>query len=235
MRHLGLLGTLILAANLAAQTDEPVPMSRPDVSVVVKEHKMTADEVVITVLDPKYPPELLQKQILTLGAELKSEPRGLSVGKVRLDPNNARLDFVRGVFAVDGLIDRANGTLNLQPILRAFAAAPEPFTVENLMIVFDGEKPSAKTVKRHVTEAVEATATAVSAPPSVEYRVKLLSQDPAKLEFPLTAPEPSYSPKPSPKATGRSPLFYGAIALAALAAGALVYLALLRSGGSSRR
>lgn len=210
-------------------------MSRMDVAVVVREHRLTADEVVVTVLNPEYPEELLEKQILALGVDLKSAPRGLSVGRVRMIEGNPKSDFVRAVFAVDGLIDRANGVLNPAPILRAFAGAPDPFTIENIQIVFDGERPNAKTIKRHVTDAIEATGTAVSSPPSVEYHVRLLSQDPAEIDFPLTAPEPSYPVKTSPQSSGSSLLFYGAIAVAALAVGALVYLALLRSGGASRR
>lgn len=235
MRGIGFGIILSIVGFGVAQTNEPVAMSRPDVSIVVREHKLLADEVVVTMLSAEYPPDLLKRQIAAMGVQLNSEPRGVSVGRVRMSPNNPKTDFVRASFAVDGLIDKDKGILNVEAIARAFAGAPEPHTIENLLIVFDGEQPSAKTVKKHASDSVEAEAVAVSAPASVEYRVRLLSQDPTKISFPQFAPEPSYPVKPSPKESGRSPLFYVAIALAAVAAGGLVYLALLRGGGPARR
>lgn len=210
-------------------------MSRPDATVVIREHATGADMVEITMSRADYPTELLREQMEFLGSELNSMPRGLVVQKIGLDSTNKELQFVKARFAVDGILDRAGHRLNIQPLLRAFAGSPEPYTVKNMLIIFDGEKPSARTVKRHVSDAVDAEANFVSAPAEIEYHITLKSQDRSKIIFPDHAPEQKLGTKPSVKGSSPSILFYGAIGIAALAVGALVYLTLLRARRPARR
>jgi hypothetical protein len=229
-----LLG-LAWPGSLAQPAAEQMPSFKPDVTLVVREHPMSAELVEVTAFRPDYPSDLLQDQIETLGRELGSAPRGLIVRKATLDEGNPNLTFVKATFAVDGLIDREAQVLRLQPILRAFAGAPDPFTVDELLILFDGEKPGPRTVKSHITDSVEARATFVAAPAEIEYRVLLKSQDPSKILFPDQADERKAPAEPSGKQSGPSPVFYAALLAGALAVGALVYLALLRGGGRDTR
>jgi hypothetical protein len=209
-------------------------MGQPDVTVVIREHSTSADMVEVTMSRADYPPELLREQLERLGAELGSPPRGLNVAVVKMAPNNRNLQFVKATFAVNGILDRAGKRLDIQPILRGFAGAREPFTIDSLLIIFDGERPGPRTVKSHRSDAVEAEAAFVAAPTEIEYHVRLKTQDPAKIEFPPQAPEPTSDAKPSEERSGTPVLFYAALGAGALAVGALVYLALLRSGGSAR-
>lgn len=223
----------LIVGHAVAQDPGPA-MSRPDVTVVVREHTTSADMVEVTMSRADYPVDLLRKQMEFLGTELNSMPRGLDVQTIALDPSNKALHFVKARFAVDGILDKPGGRLNIQPLLRAFAGAPDPFTVKHLLIIFDGEKPTARTVKSHSSDTVDAEANFVRAPAEIEYHITLKSQDPSKITFPDIAPEQKPAEKSSAIGSGTPYLFYGALALAAVAVGALVYLTFLRRGRPPR-
>ena len=233
VRRAPLLLLFLIACAVQAQDADP-KSSRPDVTVVIREHATSADMVEITMSRADYPTELLRQQMEYLGSELNSMPRGLDIQKIGLDPTNKELQFVKARFAIDGILDKTGHRLNIQPLLRAFAGAADPYTVQHLLIIFDGEKPSARTVKKHVSDAVEAEANFVSAPAEIEYHVTLKSQDRNKITFPDQAPDEKPGKENTEKASGPSMLFIGAIAIAALAVGALVYLTLLRRGNPPR-
>lgn len=233
VRRAPLLLLFLLAGVVQAQQSDP-KSSRPDATVVIREHATSADMVEITMSRADYPVDLLRQQMEYLGSELNSMPRGLDIQKIGLDPTNKELQFVKARFAIDGILDKAAHRLDLQPLLRAFAGAAEPYTIRHLLIIFDGEKPSARTVKKHVSDAVEAEANFVTAPAEIEYHVTLKSQDRSKITFPDQAPDEKPGKEPAEKASGPTMLFIGAIAIAALAVGALVYLTLLRRGNPPR-
>lgn len=215
--------------------DTKLEMGRPDVTIVIREHATSADLVQVTMARPDYPPDLLRQQLETMGRELGSAPRGLNIAVTSLAPNRKELQFVKATFAVNGILDREGQRLNIAPILKGFAGAPAPFTVENLLIIFDGERPGERTVKNHTSDSVDAKAYFVPSPTEIEYHVKLRSQDPAKIDFPAQAPEPTSTKNPSEERSSSPLLFYVALGVGALAVGALVYLALLRGGGTARR
>lgn len=227
-----LLGLFLLAAVALAQTGQ-TPF-RPDITIVAREHSLGPDIVEVTLSKGDYPEDLLRRQLEDFGKRLGSAPRGLAVGSVQLDPGNPSLKFLKARFAVDGFIDRPQGALRIEPLLRAFAGAPEPYTIGTILLLFDGERPGAGTVKRHQTDAVEAEGRVNDEPPMIEYAIVLKSQTPDKIAFPDKVLEQSAVPQPSQQESGTPVLFWGAVAAASLAAGALVYLALLR-GGSGRR
>lgn len=200
---------------------------RPEATIVVKRHKMGADQVEITMEDPEYPPDDLKARIATLGNELGSEVRGLTVGQYSLAPNNPRLTFLKAMFVVDG-ITRPNGeSLRIQPILRAFAGS-----VKGLTLQFENISYHKWTVRTLTTDALEAEARVHTAPiPGIEYRVLLKTDDPAKIEFPDRLPErkEGVTPSETPR-EDREYLGWIALGVAGVAAGALVYLALVRRG-----
>ncbi len=216
------------------RAQETPPTFRPDVTIVVREHSMGADMVEVTMSRSDYPQDLLLKQMQDLGARLGSTPRGLTVGVAVIDKANPGLNFIKAKFAVDGLIDRGAGQLRVRPLLQALAGAPEPFTIGSILLLFDGERPGPRTVKSHRTAAVEAEGRVTADPPMIEYAIRLKNQNPETIDFPDLAPEPSAVKKPSEKSSGTPVLFWSAVAVAGLAAGALVYLALLRGGAGPK-
>lgn len=205
---------------------------KPDVIVLVRQHKNTgADLVQITLVKAGYPKELLKQQIESLGRELGVAPRGVGIVS-RTIGGTRKESFLSANFAVDGLIERDLNILRMQPILRAFAGAPEPNAIRGLNIVFDGETPSKRTLEAYeVPNVLRAEARFMPVPRGIEYRVELLSQDPAAITFPEKFDTPNEKP---PKNTSvprdNRVLIVVLFVVAGLALGALVYFAMLRGG-----
>ena len=226
------LALLLLSFGCAAwaQTkDSLFSTVRSDVTIVVTEHSTSADMVEVTMLNEDYPPDLLKRQIENIGKFLGAGIRfGEPVGKVALS-DGTKLSFVKAKFATDGLIDRRAGVLRVEPLVKAFTGAPEPYTVQGLSITFDGELPSPDTVRSfEVPGVLVAEGRVSSAPAGVEYRVKLLAQDPDKINFPEKLPGGHSSTAAGESAPDRSTLILILFIVAGVAAAALVYLALLR-------
>lgn len=196
---------------------------RPQVLITIKEHPTTADLLEISMVEPNYPPDLLRRQIEGLGRLLNSAPRGLSIFAVELEEGNPNLRFLKATFAIDGIIDRANGRLNLTHLVQAFAGAPEPHTVKGMAVVFQDEVPSKTTISRFASEAVEVEARVETQPPMIEYRVKLKSQNPGEIE--VAPSKPAVEPQEQKKKAAELPSFliWTLVGLSGLAAGGLVY------------
>ncbi len=231
-----LLGLLAAVASFGqAGADNLFSTVRPDVIVIVREHPTSAEIVQVTALAKGYPPELLKAQIERIAAELKSTARGIQMTRPDLG-TQAQVSFLRAEFATDGLIDRVNGVLRLQPIVRAFAGAPEPFTVQGIKIAFEGERTTKKMIKNYpVPGVVRVEGRASAMPPGIEYQVKLETQDASKIEIPDEyAPPANQNAGKEPSTPPNTALLVGLFLLAGLALGALVYLALLQAGGGRR-
>lgn len=226
-----LLGILLAAIASAQAGGNLFTTTRPDASIVVTKHASGVDVVEITMQIPKYPEDVLRAQVGKLAAALGTTPTGLKVGPYQVG-NDANLRFTQATFAVQGLVDRAAGILRVEPFAKAFAGVPEPNTVDVLMVQFEGERPSDNTLKSYFPKdgpvRVQAVAGATGA--GVEYRVQLLTQDPAKIFIPddRRQPAPQAAPSPLPPPPGPDWLLYGVFFIAAIAVGALVYSLLLR-------
>lgn len=106
------------------------------------------------------------------------------------------------------------------------------------MVRFEGERPSENTLRLFNPNdgTVKLQAVPLSNPNGVEYRVQLLTQDPAKIHIPDDR-------KVTPKVADNAPkkgsqvdwVLIGSFAAAALAVGALVYSLLLRAKPGSTR
>lgn len=221
-----------ISPRVLAQGEPPSNQSlfvsvRPEATVVVKRHKMGADRVEITLEDPDYPAEELKAVVALIGKELGSEVRGLSVGRYSFSPNNPRLTFLKALFVVDGITQPNGEFLRIQPILRAFTGKLRALTLQ-----FENIEYHKWTVRTLNTDSLRAEARVHTVPiPGIEYRVLLLTDDPQKVEFPDRLPErkPDSIPSEAPKGD-RDILGWIALAVAGTAAGALVYLALVRRG-----
>lgn len=205
---------------------------KPDATIVVKKHSTGADMVEVTMLNPAYPPELLKERIFAIGKELGVEARGVSVGTYSLGAaNDPNLRFVKGTFAIDGLVDVPNHRLRIQSIVRAFVGDPEPLTVRGLSIFFSGLQPHPRYVRTFVDDHVRAEARVQRSPiAGIEYRIRIDATKPESVVFPEYAPERKALPPPSETENRSKVGLWIAILVAALAAGALVYLAVIRSG-----
>jgi hypothetical protein len=202
---------------------------KPDVLVIVREHKTGADLVQITLVKSDYPKELLRQQINTLGAELGSDPRGVSIIKKEI---GAGQSFLRAEFGVDGLIERDLPALRLEPIIRAFAGAEGENEIHGINVMLDDIVPVQATVlKWDIPDVLKSEARFIPVPRGIEYRIQLLSQDPAKITFPEkiqksneTTPDTTSEPRDN------RVLIISLFCIVGLALGALVYFAMLRGG-----
>lgn len=237
---LGLLATAVAqtapSGSNPPQYEEPTNLfasAAPEANITISKHPMGADMVEITMTPLGYPPKLLRSQISALGKYLNSEPRGLEVYDYVLDPSNAKTHFTKAQFAVDGIIDRKLGSVRLNPFAKAFAGAPDPWTVHGLDIQLKSEVPTAKMIKVWRGQGVllqgQFNPTKDAILSAIEFRMLLKSQDPAKMDI----PEPGDAPVSKRTSSATTPPMdwatIGVFLVAALALGALVYSLLLRS------
>jgi len=205
--------------------------SSPKLTVVVTKHQATgADLVEVTLLHPNYPAELLRSQILMLGQAVGSEPRGLDLFAPEPGPQ-AATSFVKASFGIDGLIRNETGEFVLEPIVRAFAGAPAPFTIDAMQVSFLGVAPRAgQTLMAYKTATVDVTGLEQQGMAGVEYRVSLLSQDASAISIPSRYEAPEALPASgAPDRRGARAWAFALAALGALSIGALVYCLAQRS------
>jgi hypothetical protein len=232
-------GLIALTASAVCAQQRPPQESlfgkvRPQITIVVKEHVSGADMVEMTLLEARYPPELLRNQIGVLGLRLGSEPRGVQVYSETLGDND-RLAFTKASFAVDGLIDRPMGIVRLGPIAQAFSGAPEGHRIEALTVIFDGEVPNARTVQTFHTDHVSVEGRYNRDFGGLEYIVALRTQDPELLSIPETVAQAERASAQNSSAPRTDWLLWTLLGIAAVAAGCLVYWSLLRAPAGARR
>lgn len=207
---------------------------KADVIISVSKHSTGADIVEVSPVKRDYPPKLLNEQITKLGEYLKSNVRGLQMYIYQMDPKDGRLDILKAKFAVNGIIDRESGIFRIEPIVKAFAGAPAPYTVRGISLILDSEAPiKGRTISKLNTSSVRAEAIFTDKMPAgIEYRIELLEQDPLKVSFPDNLDEPGKLIK-SPRGN-KTVLIIGLFSAAAVALGALVYLSMLRTANRQR-
>lgn len=213
-----LAGTWLLGVTASAQALQ----SAPDLIVSVHRDNVGSDIVDVGARSPQYPSDLLASQLEALGQALGSTARGVSVTHQPLGGNETA---VKGMCAVDGLIDRKTGHLGVAAVAQAFAGAPAPYTVHRLLVSFDGERTGPKTIQRFSNRDLAFTGRIVGS--SIEYNVELKSQDPKRL---VVHEGGGAAPRVLPSRGGFDPLTYVLGAVAVAAAGALVYCLLVLLG-----
>lgn len=236
MRNLVTFLLLMFSALGFTQSPSTFLHVRPDVTVLIQKHATGANMVEITMRDPQYPPSVLEAQCNNLCSLIGAPARGLSVVKDSIggssDPNMA---VIRATFATDGLIE-PDGALRIEPVLKAMAGVPAPFTLHGVSITFEDMSPNSHTVQQlslpNVLDA-EARYTPEGVLKGTEYRVQLLTQDPDKIKFPDHYEPPPTAAKPQVQPQSNLTLILGLI-MAGIAAGALVYFGMLRNGSKGR-
>lgn len=203
---------------------------KPGAMIVVKKHPTGADMVQVTMLSPTYSSLLLKQQCLLMGQLAGSESRGVTVWNS--DPQNPSAGLLKASFATDHLIDRTTGTLALQPIAQAFAGVVNEHKLEGILVSFDGEQATARTLRSFASTAVALKGAVSVAPPGLEYRIRYLTDQPNLIQIPQQAAPPETKKVESAVPSRTNPVLYAIIALGSVAAGCLVYLAFLGSGRS---
>jgi hypothetical protein len=230
MRWLALPIALCLS-GLAFCQDKIHPIDRtiqavhPDVVVTVEERD-SADIVKITMEDPTYPAETLQRQIDDLCKRLNSEPRNLQIYRYKID-SGAASEFLEASFATDNLIDSERWA-NLGPLVQAFAGVPAPHTIKGMEVFYSNVNPELKGPKTFQSAALEISGRRDSNPPDVEYAIQLLSQNPSEMIVEKGSKPVETPVKQAPPPNDHSILVWCLIILAGVAAGALVYFLLIK-------
>jgi hypothetical protein len=214
--------------------EKPVwQMFRPDAIIQVEEHDLGPEVVTIQMRKPDYPAELLAQQIQAIGRENNSNIRGLRIGAMEIPTEKFKFEVLTAEFATDDLIDSNTGALRMTPIIRAFAGAPEPHTIENLSIIFVGEKPRPTTLQGFADDNIRVAGRFSQFPEGLEYQVRFLTQDPEKISVPDRVTQDtqvSNEVQVQPNVAGIPLwLFISAIAALAICIGVIVYMLVSRS------
>ena len=143
---------------------------------------------------------------------------------------------IEATCAIDNVIDRTTGKFHLTEIAQSFAGAQPPHQVTGISVMFPGETPTKNTLLTFGTDRDSAQIQGDYNPTfkSIEYRLKLNSQNPDEIAIPENR-EQNGTKRPS--SDGRNNVdwsLWGLIAVAALAVGALVYSLLIRTSASKR-
>jgi hypothetical protein len=198
----------------------------PQATVVVKQHPMGADLVEVTVLGSAYSQDALEKHIDALGAELGMSPRGTAISVI----GNS---FVKATFAVPGLIQDKEPKFNLPAIAKAFAFGDAPIT--QFSVIFMDMVPDSKTPAFWFApkDAWMMEGVGTKSPLSIEYRVKVNTKNPVDVFLPGPAIEKKNK---ETQEAQKKPDFVliGAIAVAAISIGVLVYSAVIRGQRKSK-
>lgn len=193
----------------------------PQATLVVKQHPMGADLVEVTVLGATYSQDALKKHIDALGTELGMSPRGVSIAV-------AGDSFVKATFAVPGLIQNKEPKFNLAAIARAFAFGDAPLT--QLSVTFIDMVPDAKTPAFWFApkDAWMMEGVGTKSPLGIEYRIKVNTKNPSEVVLP--GPGTAKKNKETQEAQKKPDfVLIGAISVAAISIGVLVYSAVIRS------
>lgn len=205
----------------------------PQVFVTVSKDQMGADLVRVTVRDANYNPALLQFQCNTIGKFANGNARGIEI-KSRSLGSESGGSVVQATFACDNLIDVKNDRLNIDAIVKGFLGSTSPM-VSSFLIQFEGELISNNSIQRYVDDTVMLEGRALTDPDGIEYRVEVLTQDTRAIQIPGSLAEmPESQAKPQSKSS-LNPIVIPILAIGVLAAGALVYFALLKPGHNKRK
>lgn len=223
------LALLAVCCSWAAPTDETDPgLVRPDVFIHIRPATERAAGVMITMGQGSYPVELLAKQINQLAASVNSPLRGLQIIEDKMD-TRADVRVLRATMGIDNLITQSTGIVELEPIARAFAGAPEPYRIRSIMVTVEKFQAGFNALQELPTGPVRVRGVQMRDPEGVEYRILLLTQDPEQIIIPRLV-EASAPAKPRPAAAGPDLRLVLLTTLAVLAGGGLVYFLVPRRG-----
>ncbi|MBI1757275.1 MAG: hypothetical protein HYR64_09245 [Fimbriimonas ginsengisoli] len=227
-------------AGLWAQAPSVFESIKPQATVLIRRHESGADLAEVSILDPGYPRDLLQRQIEGLCREVGSDARGLQIYEAALRSEPPRLSVLKATFGTVGLIDHQSGDLRLTPVIRCLLGAPPPYAIRDLGLIYDSEAPTPTTLRSFSSSTVSLEAR-YNPPPiaGLEYRIRVLSQTPADIDVPdrylatVAEASPVMPDRIEPKARPWW-LVWTLVSVVGLSGVALVYLALLLRTGRAQ-
>lgn len=193
---------------------------RPEAAVVVRKHSMGADLVDITVSAKGDWGTVLRDDILALGMALGSEPRGIQI--------SGGESLYKASFAINGLINDSEPRLNLVPLTKSLAFGKMP--IRSFSVFFEGVIPSSSIPARWFApkDAWMLEGIGLKSPRGIDYRIKVNTNNPDDITLPGSVQ--SRNAKETPQAEKKLDfLLIGAILIASVSVGLLVYSALIRS------
>ena len=238
MRRALAFGLLLLAGLCLGQGQNSPNLfttEKQDVTIVVRRNaKLGSDDLTVTVEDT-YPKDQLQSQIEALAAGVGSDVRALKISAYNPNPQNPKGGYLQAVFGLRQLVDRQAQVFNLQAVARAFAGGG--FPVDVLYLQFESEAPNKNVLQEWQDDQANVVVQGRASPQfGIEYKIKLNTQDPAKIRIPEgndAKIEQKAPPKVEPAPTSKG-WIWPVVIVAALALGALVYSLLLRPRPSAR-
>ena len=191
---------------------------RPEATIVVRKHNTGADLVEVTLLDPKYLDADLRQKIETLGSLIGSVPRGTTIFH---QDSGISGSFLKGKFAVDGLIHGGIDRFALAPIIKAFAFGEKP--VRQFSVIFDNETPDSNLLRRFKApgDSFMFEAISTSMPTGIEYRVIVSTNDANLIHIPVKGEKVVAAVKQS--SSNIDPLVVVLVLAGSIATGLLVY------------
>lgn len=235
-RRFAAVASLLCAITFAQSGETVDPRTvAPDVFITVHKHSSGADIVEVRMMKKGYPLDVLQKQCEAVGKETGSDVRGLYVYASWLG-GPADNTASSAQFGCNHLIEREEGELNIEALVKSFIGGPAEYAVKSFLIVFDGEKPTNRTVRSVRKGTVRVEAAEMGGEPGIEYRVVSLTQDPAQVSVPRNVPhkEPFASATPPPS-KGLHPAVVPLLGVGVAGAGVLVYLGLRKDKSPGSR
>lgn len=197
----------------------------PQAVVTITRHPTGADMVGVTPLSPKFTVPALQAVCQRIGEQTGDPARGVQIVTNRMGTSD-NLVFLKASFATSGLINRSNGEFNLQAVARALGAGADGLA--SFVVSLPGESPNSGTIRTYANTSAAIAGKFIQQPPTMEYRIRLFTNDPAKIIIPANLQSVTKPKVPEPASTKRTnwPLF-AIIGMCSVGVGLLVYCRLL--------
>lgn len=225
----GCMGFALFLSFVPVFSAAQVPSVRPEATILVTEQPNGVEQLDITMLNTKFPKAFLEGISMELGRELGMQPWGTPWYEQRFgDGRNDK--FVKGRIMVNGITDTAIGTVNLQAVARAFAGVPKPFELGAIRLVLPGFQPTAATVRDFSSTKVAVAGDIDPSTGELAYLIVYKDQDPKSIAIPVRHEAKVPAPEIVRTNAPVSPLLYGLIAVASVAAGCLVYFLVANRG-----
>ncbi len=152
---------------------------------MVQEHALGPDLVEISMLDGRFSPDELRARVEALCALTGEPARGLDVRLVRLGSRRDRA-FLKASFGTGNIIRLQQGLIDINPILKAFAApAASGSPTRSLIITVAGLAPSERTLRTFESDSVAVSGRRVGSSNAVEYRALIKKADPLLVSVPI--------------------------------------------------